>query len=65
MLHYKNESQHVVDNSIYKLYDRSIITHQTIHDDRPDIVILDKNHQRSLLNISSNSSQSQHSEHHY
>jgi len=66
MLHYKHESQPVVDNSSYKLYyDRSIITHQTIHSDRPDTVILDKNYQRSLLNTSSNSSQSQPSEHHY
>jgi hypothetical protein len=43
MLHYKHESQLVVDNSIYELYyDRSIITHQTIRNNRPAIVILDK-----------------------
>jgi hypothetical protein len=43
MLHYKHESQLVVDNSIYELYyDRSIVTHQPIHNNRLAIVILDK-----------------------
>jgi len=50
MLHYKHESQSVVDNSSYKLYyDKSIITRQTICNDRPDIVIPDKTIKEAYL----------------
>jgi hypothetical protein len=41
--YYKYEPQSVLENSKYKLYcDRSIITYRTIHNFRPDIVMLDK-----------------------
>ena len=43
MLHYKYESQSVLENSSYKLYyDRYIITDHTVHSNRLHIVKLEK-----------------------
>jgi len=43
MLYYKYESQCMLGNSIYKLYcDRSVITDRTIHNNSPNVVMLDK-----------------------
>jgi hypothetical protein len=50
MLHYKYEPQSVLENSHYKLYyGRFIITDRTIHNNRPDIVILDKTIKEACL----------------
>jgi hypothetical protein len=43
MTYYKYEPQSVLENTSHELYyDRSIITDRTIHNSRPDTVILDK-----------------------
>lgn len=42
--YYKYIPQNVIENSNYKLYwDRSILTDRTVHHNRPDITLLDKN----------------------
>ena len=46
----KDEPQYVLENSHNKLYyDRSITTDQTAHNDRPDIVMLDKTIKEAYL----------------
>jgi len=50
MPYYKYESQSVVENSSYKpCRERSIITDQTIHNNKPDIVLLDETIKEAYL----------------
>ena len=47
---YKDEPQYVLENSHNKLYyDSSTTTDQTVHNDRPDIVTLDKTNKEEYL----------------
>ena len=48
--YYKYKPQAVLDNKDYKLYyDRAVITDQTIHHNRPDIIITDKRKKETYL----------------
>jgi hypothetical protein len=50
MPYYKYEPQSVVENSSYKpCRERSIITDQTIHNNKPDIVLLDETIKEAYL----------------
>jgi hypothetical protein len=61
--YYKYDPQSVLENSNYKLYyDMSIITLRTIHNNRPDIVIVDKTIKEAhLIDIAIPNSHSLHS----
>ena len=48
--YYKYKPQAVLDNQNYKLYyDRAVITDQTIHHNRPDIILMDKKSKHTYL----------------
>jgi hypothetical protein len=48
--YYKYKPQAVLDNQHYKLYyDRAVITDQTIHHNRPDIILTDKKNKHTYI----------------
>lgn len=48
--YYKYTPQSVLENSNYRLYwDRTIITDKTVHFNRPDVTVLDKNNKTAYL----------------
>jgi len=48
--YYKYKPEKVLDSKDYKLYyDRTVITDQTIHHNRPDLIIIDKKKQETTL----------------
>jgi hypothetical protein len=48
--YYKYKPEKVLDSKDYKLYyDRAVITDQTIHHNRPDIILIDKKKQETIL----------------